>query len=195
MLQDALEEQWLFLPLEDAGIRFDEKRVIPYEPFMGTMGVAPEIEAVNALTPDYYGGNMDCVDTSPGNEVWFPVMVEGAHFFTGDAHASQGDGELTGVALEIPAKVTVTLDLKKGYTIGWPRIVSDDFIMVAGSARPLDAAARIAWVELIDWMVADYGFDRMKAYHFLGQVGQMRLGNMVDPKFTMVAKCPRKYLS
>ena len=62
--------------------------------------------------------------------------------------------------------------------------------MVAGSAGPLEAAARIAWVELNDWMVADYGFDRMKAYHFLGQVGQMRLGNMVDPKYTMVAKCP-----
>ena len=72
--------------------------------------------------------------------------------------------------------------------------MSDDFIMVAGSGRPLDAAARIAWVELIDWMVADYGLDRMKAYHLLGQVGQMRLGNMVDPKFTKVAKCPRQYL-
>ena len=178
-LPPPLEEQWLFLPFEEAGIRFDEKRVISYEPFMGTMGVAPQIEAVNALTPDYYGGNMDCVETAPGSEVWFPVFVEGAHFFTGDAHASQGDGELTGVALEIPAKVTVTFELKKGYSINWPRIVTEEFIMVAGSARPLDAAARIAWVELIDWMASDYGFDRMKAYHFLGQVGQMRLGNMV----------------
>jgi len=44
--------------------------------------------------------------------------------------------------------VTVTLDLKKGYSIQWPRIISEDFLMVAGSARPLDAAARIAWVEL-----------------------------------------------
>jgi acetamidase/formamidase len=193
-LQPHLEEQWLFLPIEDEGIRFDEKRVIPYEPFMGTMGVAPEIEAVNSLTPDYYGGTMDCVETRPGNEVWFPVLVKGAHFFTGDAHASQGDGEVTGVGLEIPARVTVTFDLKKGYQINWPRIVSADFMMVAGSARPLIAAARIAWVELIDWMVSDYGFDRMKAYHLLGQVGQMRLGNMVDPKYTMVAKCPRKYL-
>ena len=121
-------------------------------------------------------------------------MVEGALFFTGDAHASQGDGEITGVALEVPAKVTVTLDLKKGYSIQWPRIISEDFLMVAGSARPLDAAARIAWVELIDWLAADYGFDRMRAYHLLGQVGQMRLGNMVDPKYTMVAKFPKQYL-
>ena len=193
-LQQPLKEQWLFLPFENEGIRFDEKRVIAYKPFMGTMGVAPEIEAVNTLTPDYYGGNMDCVETGPGSEVWFPVLVEGAHFFTGDAHASQGDGELTGVALEIPAKVTVTFALKKEYPINWPRILTAEFIMVAGSARPLDAAARIAWVELIAWMVSDYGFDRMKAYHFLGQVGQIRLGNMVDPKYTMVAKCPRKYL-
>ena len=189
-----LEEQWSYLPIDDAGIHFDEQRVIPYEPFLGTMGVAPEIEAVNALTPDYYGGNMDCVETRPGNEVWFPVHVEGAHFFTGDAHASQGDGELTGVALEIPARVTVSFEVKRGYGVKWPRIVSSDFLMVAGSARPLEAAARIAWVELIDWMVRDYGFDRMRAYHLLGQVGQMRLGNMVDPKYTMVAKCPRRYL-
>ena len=104
----AINPKWLFLPIDDEGVHFDEKRTIPYEPFMGTMGVAPAIEAVNALTPDYYGGNMDCVETCPGNEVWFPVLVEGAHFFTGDAHASQGDGEVTGVALEIPAKVTLT---------------------------------------------------------------------------------------
>jgi amidase len=193
-LQDSLEEQWMFLPFEEGGVRFDENCVIPYEPFLGTMGVAPEIEAVNALTPDYYGGNMDCVETRPGNEVWFPVLIPGAHFFTGDAHANQGDGELTGVALEIPAKVTVTFEVKKGYAVQWPRIVSEEFIMVAGSGRPLDAAARIAWVELIEWMANDYGFDRLKAYHLLGQVGQMRLGNMVDPQFTMVAKMPRKYL-
>lgn len=71
-LQDALEEQWLFLPFEEGGVRFDEKRLIPYEPFMGTMGVAPQIEAVNALTPDYYGGNMElCRNASRKRSVVF----------------------------------------------------------------------------------------------------------------------------
>ena len=193
-LQDALKEEWLYLPIQKGCIRFDHKRLIPYEPFMGTIGVAPEMEAVNSLTPGAHGGNMDCIETCPGNEVWFPVRAKGAHFFTGDAHAAQGDGELTGVALEIPAKVTLTFELKKGYAIGWPRIVSDEYIMSAGSARPMEAAARIAWVELIDWMVSDYGFERLEAYHLLGQVGRLRVGNMVDPKFTMVAKCPREYV-
>ena len=194
MLNDPLPEQTRILPIEEGEVLFNERIRIPYEPFMGTMGVAPEIEAVNCLTPDYYGGNMDCVETRPDNEVLFPVFVDGAHFFTGDAHATQGDGELTGVACEIPARVTLSFKVLKGKTIHWPRIISDEYLMTAGSARPLDDAARIAWVELIDWMVADYGFEKFEAYHLLGQVGKMRLGNMVDPNYTMVAKVARRYL-
>ena len=44
---------------------------------------------------------MDCRDTCPGNTVYLPVRVAGRAFYTGDAHGSQGDGELCGVALEI----------------------------------------------------------------------------------------------
>lgn len=194
MLNDPLPEETKVLPIRDGQVIFNDDIHIPYEPFMGTMGVAPEIEAINCLTPSYYGGNMDCVETAPGNEVQFPVFIEGAHFFTGDGHATQGDGEITGVACEIPTKVTLSFEVIKGKKIGWPRIVSDEFIMVAGSARPLDDAVRIACVELIDWMVSDYGFERLEAYHLIGQVMQMRLGNMVDPNYTAVAKMPRRYL-
>jgi acetamidase/formamidase len=194
MLTPPLREETKIMPIRDGHVVFSDRIRIPYKPFLGTIGVAPRIEAINALTPSYYGGNMDCVETAPGNEVWFPVFVNGAHFFTGDAHATQGDGEVTGVAAEISARVTVSFRVIKRKTIGWPRIISEDFIMAAGSGRPLEDAARIAWCELIRWMVEDYGFDRIEAYHLLGQVGQMRLGNMVDPNYTMVAKLERKYL-
>lgn len=193
-LNQPLPEQTRILPIRDGHIIFNDKIRIPYQPFMGTMGVAPQIEAVNALTPSYWGGNMDCVESCPGHEMHFPVLVEGAFFFTGDAHAAQGDGEITGVACEIPSRVTVTLDLIKGKAITWPRAVSDGFIMTIGSARPLDDAVRIASVELIDWMVSDYGFDRLDAYQLLGQVVQYRIGNMVDPNYTVVAKMPRRYV-
>jgi acetamidase/formamidase len=66
--------------------------------------------------------------------------------------------------------------------------------MATGSARPLEDAARIAWKELIQLLVDDHGFDRLDAYHLIGQVGQMRLGNMVDPSYTMVAKLEKRYL-
>ena len=194
MLNDPLPEETRVLPIRDGHVVFSDSILIPYEPFMGTMGVAPQIEAINCLTPNNYGGNMDCLETCPGHEILFPVFIEGAHFFTGDCHAAQGDGELTGVACEIPARATLSFRVIKGQSIGWPRIISDDFIMVAGSARPLDDAVRIASVELIAWMVAEYGFDQWDAYHLLGQVGRLRIGNMVDPNYTVVAKMPRRYL-
>ena len=43
-------------------------------------------------------------------------------------------------------------------------------------------------------MVSGYGINRRKAYDFLGQLGKMRLDNMVDPNFTMDTKCARRYL-
>jgi acetamidase/formamidase len=67
-------------------------------------------------------------------------------------------------------------------------------IMVAGSARPLVDAFRIAQVELIDWLVADYGFGRLEAYQVVSQGGHSRIANVVDPNYTVVAKFPKKLL-
>jgi amidase len=66
--------------------------------------------------------------------------------------------------------------------------------MTIGSARPLEDAARIAYRELIRWMVADYGFEELDAYLFLTQAGRIRLGNMVDPKYTVGASVLKKYV-
>jgi amidase len=67
-------------------------------------------------------------------------------------------------------------------------------MLVAGSIRPLIDALRIAYVELIDWLVADYGFDRMEAYQVASQVGVVRVANVVDPNYTVIAKFPKKLL-
>ena len=60
---------------------------------------APEIEAITSLQPDYYGGNMDLPDVAPGAIVYFPVHHADAYLYLGDCHATQGDGELCGVAV------------------------------------------------------------------------------------------------
>ncbi|TRO48383.1 acetamidase, partial [Candidatus Bathyarchaeota archaeon] len=94
------------------------------DPFIGTIGVSPEFEAITTLSPGRHGGNMDCPDVRPGNTLILPVFRPGALLGLGDVHAVQGDGEVCGVAVEIPAVVTLRLDLQKGRSIGWPRIVS-----------------------------------------------------------------------
>jgi acetamidase/formamidase len=119
--------------------------------------------------------------------------VPGALFFTGDCHAGQGQGELCGVALEITGKVTVTFDLIKGKAIAWPRIESPEEIMTVGSARPMEDAARIAYVELIEWLV-ELGWDRLEAYEALTQIGDLYVGNMVDTYYSLVAKIRKEYV-
>jgi acetamidase/formamidase len=171
----------------ETGIKWNDKITLPYEPFIGTIGTAPEIEAISSLVPDYYGGNMDLPDVCLDTVVYLPVNTQGAYLYLGDCHAAQGDGELCGVALEHPTVTTLQIDLIKGWTIRTPRLENDRFYMTVGSARPMEDAARGAYRELIRWMVADFGFEEIDAYMLLTQCGRIRLGNMVDPKYTVGA--------
>ena len=194
MLNPPLAERVRKMEVTRDGIRFSNRITLPYEPFIGTLGVSPEIEAVSSVQPDYWGGNMDLPDVAPGAVVYFPVFHEGAFVYLGDCHGTQGDGELSGVAVEMPATVTLQIDLIKDWKIAWPRLETADRIMTIGSARPMEDAARIAYRELIRWLVADYGWDELDAYFFLTQAGRVRLGNMVDPKYTLGASVLKSYL-
>ena len=194
-LQEPLPEKtWVWkldgerLTNDDVGVTLD------WQPFMGTLAVAPDLEAITALAPGPFGGNMDVPDVCPGNTVYLPVWNEGALVYTGDCHARQGQGELCGVALEITSKVTVVFDVIKGKAIEWPRIESPDKIMVVGSARPMEDAARIANTELILWLEEEHGFDRLDAYQLLTQAGGLYVGNMVDTTYSLVASIDKKYL-
>jgi acetamidase/formamidase len=194
LLNEPLPEKVFLYPLRDGHVELPRGIRVPYEPFLGTIATSPAREAINTLTPGPFGGNMDVPDVCPGNTVKLPVSVEGALLYTGDAHAAQGDGELCGVACEMTARVRLRLGLEKGATILWPRIESQTELMTVGSMRPMEDAARIAWTELIGWLVADHGFDRFEAYQLLTQAGRMRVGNMVDPMYSLVAKIDRRYL-
>ena len=194
VLNDPLPERVKKMEVTEQGIKFNSKITLPYEPFIGTLGVSPEIEAVTSLQPDYWGGNMDVPDVAPGAIVYFPVHHKDAYLYLGDCHATQGDGELCGVAVEMASTSTIQVDLIKGWHIAWPRLENEQFIMTIGSARPMEDAARIAYRELIRWMVEDYGWDKLEAYFFLTQAGRVRLGNMVDPKYTLGASVLKSYL-
>ena len=138
---------------------------------------------------------MDLPDMGPGSITYLPVRTAGARLFIGDAHACQGDGEVCGTAVEYPSTTTIRVDLIKGWTLEWPRLEREDFIMTIGSARPLEDATRIAYRELVLWMEAEYGYDRWDAYMMLSQCGRVRLGNFVDPKYTVGAGILKKYLA
>jgi acetamidase/formamidase len=181
-----------------ATIDFPESKVrnpvIPLHPFIGSIGVAPRYGRVEmSLTPGEYGGNMDSPEVCVGSTLHLPVNRKGGLLVFGDIHAAQGDGELSGVALETSAELQLKIGLIKEQ-IEWPRVVNDDWIMVLGSSRPLMEAYKIAHVAVVEWLVADYGYAKWDALQMLSQVGRCTIANTVDPNYTVVAKFPRKYL-
>lgn len=168
---------------------------IPLRPMLGRVAVAPEgAEAFGGLWPGAFGGNMDAADVREGTTVYLPVFHDGALFYFGDGHAAQGDGEVCGSGLETSMDVTFRFGLRKGKPIAWPRLEDAEHVMVAGSARPLSDALRIAFVELVRWLETEYGFSRPDAYQLVSQVAVVRVANMVDPVYTVVAKFPKRLL-
>ncbi len=168
---------------------------IDLQPMLGRVAVAPRgAEAFGGLWPGDFGGNMDAPEIREGTTVYLPIFHDGAYLYFGDGHARQGHGEVAGTGLETSMDVVLRIDLLRGRTIDWPRLEDEHYIMVAGSARPLIDAFRLAHVELVEWLEQDYGFDRWDAYALLGQVVESTVANVVDPAYTVVAKFPKRFL-
>ena len=95
---------------------------VPLKPFCGTIGVAPAAPGLHSIVPPReVGGNMDIRDLSAGTVLYLPVAVPGALFSVGDTHATQGDGEVCGTAIESPMDLALTFDLVKAANLAFPR--------------------------------------------------------------------------
>lgn len=194
-LQEPLPERvWIYdVDLEAAEVVFraldsDFSTRLPLDPFLGTIGVAPPpFEVRSALVPDTFGGNMDSHEVRAGTTIYLGVNVPGALFSIGDGHFAMGDGEICGVAVEGATHTLLTVDLLKNSACPWPRLENDDEIMVAGSARPLEDAVRIAYTQLVRW-VMESGLSLTDSYQLVSQAATTRIGNVVDPNYTVVAK-------
>ena len=202
MLNPAIKEKIWFYPIDHAANTATFQALdsnytvkIPLHPFFGCIGVAPAGgEARSSVVPEAFGGNMDSPEASVGNIVYFPVNVPGAMLFLGDGHAAMGDGEVAGTAIEVPLRSRVQVRVIKGKKISWPRFENDEYIMTVGAYRPLDDALRIAFTELVGWIHNDYGLSQMDAYELLSKVAEIRLSEMVDPNYVVVAKVKKSFL-
>ncbi len=168
---------------------------VPLAPFLGCLGVSPPYgEARSTIVPDSFGGNMDCPEVRAGNTVYLGVRVPGALVSFGDGHYAMGDGEIIGTAIEGAMNVEVTVDLIKHRDTPWPRIENADWMMSLGAARPLEDAARIAFKDMVQWVVEKTGMDVLDAYQFVSQNAVAPVTEMVDPLYTVLVKLPKSRL-
>jgi acetamidase/formamidase len=168
---------------------------VPLAPSLGCLGVAPSNgEARSTIVPDNFGGNMDCPEVRAGNTIYLEVRVPGAMLSFGDGHYAMGDGEIIGTAIEGAMNVELTVDLIKHRATAWPRIENADWMMSLGAARPLEDAARIAFKDMVEWVMEVTGMGKLDAYQFVSQNAVTPVTEMVDPLYTVLVKLPKARL-
>jgi acetamidase/formamidase len=180
-------------PIRDGQIHWSDELTIPYRPMLGCIGTAPDNGVPTALPAGPHGGNMDIIEVCPGSTVHLPVLVRGAYLYLGDAHAAMGHGELSASGLEMPAESVITVNLLKGKKLVGVRIESADEIMTVATGCPMERASAEAFARLIQWMEADYGWNRWRAYDLLTHVARLSIGYYAIG--TVAAKVEKRYLS
>ena len=151
-------------------------------PFFGSIGVAPHplVGRISSGPPGPHAGNLDNKDLVAGSTLFIPVHVPGALLSIGDGHAMQGDGEVTGTALETSLRGTVQVSVRKGKRLTWPRAETPTHYISMGLHTDLDEAAKIALREMIDFLVAEKNLKRDEAYILCSVAVDFRVTQLVD---------------
>jgi acetamidase/formamidase len=174
---------------------------LPLAPFCGEMGVAPLSGPLSTIPPDTHGGNMDTRHLVSGSTLFLPVFVPGARFSIGDGHATQGDGEVCGTAIETPMRALVRLTVRKDVHVSGPEFIaapdpnaelrSGRRYATDGIGPDLMGAARDAVRRMIDWLGREHGVDPIRAYLLCSVAIDLRISEIVDvPNFVVTAYCP-----
>jgi acetamidase/formamidase len=133
-------------------------------PFLGVIGMPPPEPGEHSTTPPRrWGGNIDCKELVAGSTLYLPIPVDGALLMAGDGHGAQGDGEVSGTAIECPLeRVTLTLDVTER-ELRAPIARTTEAWLAFGFDADLDVAADQATETMLDLMQAELGLSRPEA--------------------------------
>ncbi len=169
---------------------------VPLRPMLGCIGVAPGGQMVfRSGFLGGYGGNMDYNRMREGVTLYLPVNQPGALLFMGDGHAAQGDGELTGNALETSMDIEFSVELIRGRSMGGPRAEDDEYRMAMGIAGSLNEALQQATTSMARWLEFDYKLNPSEVASVLGTAMNYDVAEVVDPSYHVVARVSKKALA
>jgi amidase len=169
---------------------------VKLQPMLGCVATAPPAsQAFRTGWPGSFGGNMDYNGLREGTTVYLPVYVAGALLFVGDGHAAQGDGELTGDALETSMDIEFTVQLIRGGATAAPRMENEEWIMASGIANSLPEALQQATTEMVRWLERDYKLSPNEAAIVAGFAMKYDIAEVVDPLVHIVAKISKESLA
>ncbi len=158
---------------------------VAVRPFLGTIGMPPaEPGRHSTIPPRRHGGNLDCRELVAGSALYLPIPVDGALLSVGDAHAAQGDGEVSGTAIECGAeRADLTLDVRDdlfGRPLATPVASTPAGWVCLGIGDDLAEAATEAMDGMLDLIGALHGVSRSDALALAGVVVDVRVTQVVN---------------
>jgi acetamidase/formamidase len=168
---------------------------VPLKPFMGVMATCPpdsEGPDRGSNEPGTFGGNLDCMELGAGATLYLPVYQKGALYYTGDSHAAQGDGEVTGSAIETADSTTLQFIVHKGVTIKMPRAETATHFMAFGLNKDLNLAMKQAIEETMAFLGERRGMDKLKAYALSSIAVDYHVTQVVDVTLGIHGMIPKR---
>jgi acetamidase/formamidase len=154
---------------------------VPARPHLGTAGVAMDVAGrVSTIPPGAHGGNIDNWRIGAGSTMYYPVAVNGALFSVGDPHISQGDGELSGTAIEASLDVLFQVVVRKDFRFPSPLLETPRFWIVHGFDEDLELALRSAALDMLQLLTERQRLSRNDAYSLMSVAADFGVTQVVD---------------
>lgn len=182
------------IPVKQGIAYFTDDIQLPCRPMIGVIGVAPQEGSISCGEPGNHGGNMDNTKISQGAVLYLPVFWEGALLALGDVHACMGDGEIMVTGVEIPAQVTVTVDVISGASIENPIVEDETSFYTVASHENLETATETAVMEMTELVMRQRHLTFEEAGMLLSAAGNLQFCQVVDPKKTVRMEMSKKIL-
>lgn len=196
-LPDLVEKPWTSVIPFDAERRhalFAEGVRVPLAPFFGVMGTCPARGAGKLSSIPPYpttGGNLDNRHLVAGSVLYLPVQVEGALFQTGDGHTVQGNGEVSGTAIETSLSGVFEFRVHKGKRLTAPRAETPTHHITHGLDPELVLAMRGALREACGFLAEERGMDFNQALSFCSIAVDLEITQVVNGTKGVHAMIPK----
>ncbi len=164
---------------------------IAVKPVISVIGVAPPKGEASTMEQGDFGGNLDTPEITVGSRVLLPVWVEGGLLALGDVHASQGDGEVSGQGLEVPAKVKVRVKLHRGRILDKIVVDYDGNLMILASSETLENAIDEVLDAAKKFLQKAFKIDEQTALTLLSLTSNLGISQIVNPRKTVKIKIPK----